>query len=85
MRENLKVLSRYNDEYHFVPVDEEGKKYILKCSDYYRVGFKYPDDTEYDFVDPPGGPFITKGFKVDDTHIVKSISKSQKGIMIEFE
>lgn len=85
MRENLKVTSRYGDEYHFMPIDEDGKKYIFKCGDYYRVGFDNPDDVEYAFVDPSGGPFISPGYKIDDNHIVKSISKHQKGLLIEFE
>lgn len=82
---DLYVISRYNDKYHFIPMDDDEKKCIFKCGEYYRVGFDKPEDTEYLFVDPSGGPFIEPGFKVDENHVVKSISKHPKGIMVEFE
>lgn len=79
----IKVLSRYNDEYKLIPLTD--KQYLFKCGDYVRIGFDGVNEEEYEFVDPSGGPFISEGYKFDDDHIVKRIFKHDKGIAIEFE
>ena len=42
------------------------------------------DSNTYSFVDPSGGPFISKGTIIDN-NTVKSILKGDEGVIIEFE
>ena len=79
----IEILSRYNDRYKLIPLND--KQYLLECGVYVRVGFDEVNKEDYHFVDPSGGPFISKGYKVDDNHIVKRIFRHEKGIAIEFE
>lgn len=79
----IEVLSRYNDKYKLTPLND--KQYLFECGEYVRVGYDKPDDKEYLYVDPSGGPFVSKGYKFDDDHIVKRVFQHEKGIAIEFE
>lgn len=79
----IEVLSRYNDKYKLIPLEE--KIYLFECGKYVRAGFNEGEEDTYKFVDPSGGPFVSKGYKFDDDHIVKRIFKHDKGIAIEME
>lgn len=79
----IEVLSRYNDKYKLIPLND--KTYLFDCGEYIRVGFNENDENNYDFVDPSGGPFVSKGYKFDDDHIVKRVFRHEKGIAIEME
>lgn len=81
----IEVISRYNDRYKLIPLND--KQYLFDCgnSDYIRVGYDKPDDEEYLFVDPPGGPYISKGYKFNEDLIVKRVFRHDKGIAIEME
>ena len=53
---------------------------------YYRLGFNSKEEEGYDFVDPSGGPFIQAGRNLNCINkVVKSITKSEDGVVIEFE
>lgn len=36
-------------------------------------------------VDPPGGPYITKGYKTSDGYMVTEIKKTDKGIIFKLK
>ena len=42
------------------------------------------DPDAYSFVDPSGGPFMQKGTVIDG-NVIKSISRGEEGVIIEFE
>lgn len=77
------LTSRYNDEYKLIQVEDNlyradfGKMY-----EWVRFGGSGINNS-YDYVDPPGGPFLHIGDKVNNK-IIKSI-KINNGIFIEFE
>lgn len=84
MDEVIYLTSRYNDTHRLERIGEsDSHLFSLKTEFSYRVGFN-EDSTEYIFVDPAGGPFLTVGSKVDN-YTIKSIRKGKNGIEIELE
>lgn len=83
MKDIIELKGR-NGELHKL-IKQEDNKYKLECEGLtYRVGF--PPDATLDnkvatFIDPPGGPFIQKGSKIED-YSVKSLTRDG---YIEFE
>lgn len=55
-------LEQYTPEHWKLNCDEE-HKWVLE---YMRVGYDNENSTEYSFIDPSGGPFITPGYEVID-------------------
>lgn len=86
MKDKIKLESRYRgDENYLIRIGDSSSKRFMLHTDYnYRVGLIDGNPDIYDFVDPSGGPFIQKGTKIEGS-IVKSISKGNEGIIIEFE
>ena len=86
MKEKIKLQSRYIEDKNYLNRigDETSKRYLLQTEYDYRVGLVEGDSSTYSFVDPSGGPFITKGTRIGD-FIVKSITGKECGIVIEFE
>lgn len=88
MRKTILLKSRYGethkleriggiDSHLFLFIPQDGS-----C----RLGFNGKEEESYDFVDPSGGPFIQAGRKLNYINkVVKSITKSKDGIVIEFE
>ena len=88
MRQTIVLQSRYRDRHRLDRIGQEDSCLYLFVpqDDWYRVGYKGDtDDKDYQFVDPSGGPFVEKGYKFDDDHIVKKVFKHEKGIAIEME
>ena len=86
MKEKLKLQSRYIEDKNYLNRigDETSKRYLLQTEYSYRVGLVEGDSGTYSFVDPSGGPFISKGTIIDN-NTVKSILKGDEGVIIEFE
>lgn len=83
MKSEIKLNSRYRENNRLVRIGNESSlKYQLETElDTWRCGIIEDNPDEYYFIDPPGGPFITKGSEIEG-HIVKAI---HKGGIIEFE
>lgn len=86
MKKQIKLNSRYGSRNYLNRIGEEdSKRYLLKAEYNYRVGIIEDNPNEYSFVDPSGGPFfISKGSDIDG-YKVKSISRGDGGVIIEFE
>lgn len=86
MKEKIKLQSRYIEDKNYLNRigDETSKRYLLQTEYGYRVGLVEGDSSTYRFVDPSGGPFISKGTIIDN-NTVKSILKGDEGVIIEFE
>ena len=86
MKEKIKLQSRYIEDKNYLNRigDETSKRYLLQTEYDYRVGLVEGDSSAYSFVDPSGGPFISKGTIIDN-NTVKSILKGDEGVIIEFE
>ena len=86
MKQKIKLQSRYTEDKNYLNRigDETSKRYLLQTEYDYRVGLVEGDSSTYSFVDPSGGPFISKGTIIDN-NTVKSILKGDEGVIIEFE
>lgn len=85
MKTQIRLNSRYGDKNYLNRIGgEDSKRYFLQSEYNYRVGLVEDNPNEYSFVDPSGGPFISKGSNIDG-NIVKSISRGDEGVVIEFE
>ena len=86
MKEKIKLQSRYIEDKNYLNRigDETSKRYLLQTEYSYRVGLVEGDSSTHSFVDPSGGPFISKGTIIDN-NTVKSILKGDEGVIIEFE
>ena len=86
MKEKIKLQSRYIEDRNYLNRigDETSKRYLLQTEYDYRVGLVEGDSSTYSFVDPSGGPFISKGTIIDN-NTVKSILKDDEGVIIECE
>lgn len=86
MKEKIKLQSRYREDENYLNRvgDEASKRYSLQTTFNYRVGIVDGDPDAYSFVDPSGGPFMQKG-TVIDSNVIKSISRGEGGIIVEFE
>ena len=86
MKEKIKLQSRYIEDKNYLNRigDETSKRYLLQTEYDYRAGLAEGDSSTYSFVDPSGGPFISKGTTIDN-NTVKSILKGDEGVIIEFE
>ena len=86
MKEKIKLQSRYIEDKNYLNRigDKTSKRYLLQTEYDYRVGLVEGDSSTYSFVDPSGGPFISKGTIIDN-NTVKSILKGDEGVIIEFE
>lgn len=80
------MKSRYNETHRLERIGESlSHLFLFVSSDgYYRLGGYNKEEDSYDFVDPSGGPFMRKGTEIDG-NIIKSISKDEEGVIIEFE
>lgn len=82
------MKSRYGETHRLERIGESDSHLFLfvPSDDYYRVGFSEDEKDGYDFVDPSGGPFIQVGCILNCVNkVVKAITKSEDGIVIEFE
>lgn len=86
MKEKIKLQSRYIEDKNYLNRigDETSKRYLLQTEYDYGVGLVEGDSSTYSFVDPSGGPFISKGTIIDN-NTVKSILKGDEGVIIKFE
>lgn len=86
MKEQIKLQSRYREDENYLNRvgDEASKRYSLQTTFNYRVGIVDEDPDAYSFVDPSGGPFMQKGTVIDG-NVIKSISRGEGGIIVEFE
>ena len=88
MRKDILLKSRYGETHRLERIGESNSHLFLfvPSDDYYRVGFSEDEKDSYDFVDPSGGPFIQVGCVLNCINkVVKAITKSEDGIVIEFE
>lgn len=85
MKDIIKLKSRYIEDNNYLELvpDTNSKKYLLKTDYSVRIG-RDKDSESYSFVDLSGGPFIQIGTVIEGM-TVKSIKKSDKGVLIEFE
>lgn len=86
MKRQIKLQSRYREDENYLNRigDETSRRYSLQTQFNYRVGLVDEDPDAYSFVDPSGGPFMQKGTVIDG-NVIKSISRGEEGVIIEFE
>ena len=86
MKRQIKLQSRYREDENYLNRigDETSRRYSLQAQFNYRVGLVDGDPDAYSFVDPSGGPFMQKGTVIDG-NVIKSISRGEEGVIIEFE
>lgn len=86
MKKQIKLSSRYIEDKNYLNRigDETSRRYSLQTQFVYRVGLVDGDTNAYSFVDPSGGPFMQKGTVIDG-NVIKSISRGDEGVIIEFE
>lgn len=88
------MIKLYNRDGLNIWLEPIGKDlYTLKSDEKSKWGLEYlrvglsDDKNKYDFIDPPGGPFLTKGYKLkDDNHdeyIIKDLSRIPFVITLE--
>lgn len=85
MKKIIKLHSRYGEKNWLEHYRD--KTYILHSeTDHIRVGYQDADMQEIEFVDPPGGPFMSVGDKVAEANsIIETIEVIKgKGIAITF-
>lgn len=86
MKRQIKLQSRYREDENYLNRigDETSRRYSLQTQFNYRVVLVDGDPDAYSFVDPSGGPFMQKGTVIDG-NVIKSISRGEEGVIIEFE
>lgn len=86
MKKQIKLSSRYIEDKNYLNRigDETSRRYLLQTQFVYRVGLVDGGTDAYSFVDPSGGPFMQKGTVIDG-NVIKSISRGEEGVIIEFE
>lgn len=86
MKKQIKLSSRYIEDKNYLNRigDETSRRYSLQTQFVYRVGLVDGDTNAYSFVDPSGGPFMQKGTVIDG-NVIKSISRGEEGVIIEFK
>ena len=86
MKKQIKLQSRYREDENYLNRigDETSRRYSLQTQFNYGVGLVDGDPDAYSFVDPSGGPFMQKGTVIDG-NVIKSISRGEEGVIIEFE
>jgi hypothetical protein len=81
------MKNRYGDEYDFVKVDENLYE-IVGDLKYWRYGGQEGQNTinygDLGFVDPSGGPFISKGYMIEGRKVIR-IAVSGEKIFFEVE
>jgi hypothetical protein len=81
------MKNRYGDEYHFEKVDENLYT-IVGDLKYWRYGGQEGQESvdygNLGFVDPSGGPFISKGYMIDGRKVIR-IAASVDKIYFEVE
>lgn len=87
---NIVLPNRYNNSIELVPTDNS-KSYKLNIGEecnYVRIGFEgaeRPKEGTIKFIDPEGGPFLSRGTKISKDLIIDSIVKTNDGYIINFE
>jgi hypothetical protein len=81
------MKNRHGDEYNFVKVDENVYQ-IVGNLQYWRYGGNDGEDSidygNLGFVDPSGGPFISRGYMIEGRKVIR-ISASGDKIYFEVE
>lgn len=74
MGKEIRLYNRYHDDNRLVQIGDESSKIykLVTESEYYRCGLIEGNPKELSFIDPAGGPFITKGTNISN-NIVKTI------------
>lgn len=83
----LPLYNRYNTDTYLENI--EGNKWLLKTKDkegfnYMRVGFTDNSHNIIEFIDPPGGPFMSIGKNIDNKKIT-NIEHEHSGFVITLE
>ena len=87
---DIVLPNRYNNSVKLVPTDNP-KSYKLdigKECNYTRIGFEgteCPKEGTVKFIDPEGGPFLSRGTEISKDLIIDSIVKTNDGYIINFE
>lgn len=87
---NIVLPNRYNNSIELVPTDNP-KSYKLNIGEecnYVRIGFEGAErlkEGTIKFIDPEGGPFLSKGTKISEDLIIDSVVKTNDGYIINFE
>lgn len=86
MKDEILLKSRFGDTYKLKRIGENNS-HLFSFSpniDYIRYGIIDGDPYSYQFIDPPGGPFIVVGAIIDNKK-VKSIKRDNNQIIIELD
>lgn len=72
MEKNFKVMNRYGMEHEFIHIKDN--LYRLKpLYNYCQLEVNAKDRTKLDVVDPDGGPYMTRGTKLNGDKIIKDM------------
>ena len=82
MENKIELVSRYHTVTTLEKTDKDTiYKVIFEDNNYIRVG---KHDNGYVFIDPPGGPMISVGMKIEDMTIKRIYAVDNDGFYIEF-
>jgi hypothetical protein len=80
--EVIQLPSRYRDvDTHLIPVSKNKYKFYTS-GQYYRFGPSEGNPFILEFIDPEGGPFIAKGYRISDKEEIKEIVQDMTGTYI---
>lgn len=89
MKDQIILPNRYRAKVSLIKVGDNMYKLNAgnQNDDYMRIGLRdgYTwEDKEYEFIDPPGGPFLCIGYKLDDNTEVDRINMEEIGNKFEY-
>ena len=82
VKEIIQLPSRYpNVDNHLIPVSKNRSKFYTS-GQFYRFGPSEGNPFILEFIDPEGGPFIAKGYRISDKEEIKEIVQDMTGTYI---
>lgn len=86
MEQEYKLIDHGNKSTKFVlDHDDEYVVDFGKWNGHYRVGFDTDWKVDPIYVDPPGGPFISVGYKTDNVEVTELFYEEGKGFKVKLK
>ena len=86
MEKEYRLIGHGNKSTKFV-LDHDNE-YVVdfgKWGAHYRVGFDTDWKVDPIYVDPPGGPFISVGYKTDNVEVTELFYEEEKGFKVKLK
>lgn len=72
MEKNFKVMNRYGMEHEFINI-KDNMYHFKPLYNYSQIEIDKNDKTKLNVVDPDGGPYMTRGTKLNGNKIIKDM------------